>query len=198
MNLSPYYTHFGAERQSSAGKRRFFARFPANYAVDERRKGLIMESEVKNMSKHSEKAVELFRERGWNCAQSVAGAFCDATGMDMDTAKRISAPFGGGMGRLREVCGAMSGALMAMGLLCAPEDPADRAAKAEHYAMVQEFARRFRERNGSLYCRDLLQSADTRPTPSERTEQFYRTRPCERIIRSAAEILDEMLEERKG
>ncbi len=116
----------------------------------------------------------------------------------MDTAKRISAPFGGGMGRLREVCGAMSGALMAMGLLCAPEDPADRAAKAEHYAMVQEFARRFRERNGSLYCRDLLQSADTRPTPSERTEQFYRTRPCERIIRSAAEILDEMLEERKG
>ena len=127
-----------------------------------------------------------------------AGAFCDATGMDLDTAKRISAPFGGGMGRLREVCGAMSGALMAMGLLCAPEDPADRAAKAEHYAMVQEFARRFRERNGSLYCRDLLQSADTRPTPSERTEQFYQTRPCERIIRSAAEILDEMLEEWKG
>lgn len=147
------------------------------------------------MCKHSERAAELFRQRGWNCAQSVAGAFCDVTGMDLDAAKRISAPFGGGMGRLREVCGAMSGALMVLGLLCAPDDPADRAAKAEHYALVQEFARRFRERNGSLYCRELLEGPDARPEPSERTEQFYQNRPCEGIIRSAAELLDELLAE---
>lgn len=143
------------------------------------------------MSEHAMKAVKLFRENGYNCAQAVCVAFCDVTGLDERTALRISAPFGGGMGRMREVCGAVSGALMVLGLLFAPDDPTDKAAKAEHYRMVQDFAARFRERNGSIICRDLLgDKAGSGPVPDDRTEEYYRLRPCERMVYDAADLAD--------
>ncbi len=147
------------------------------------------------MENHAKRAAELFRE-GCNCAQAVFTAYCDLTGLDERTAMRIAASFGGGMGRMREVCGGVSGALMALGMLCAPDDPGDQAAKAAHYARVQELARRFRERNGSIICRELLgEKAGSGHVPEARTEEYYRMRPCERMVFDAAEILEEMLKE---
>lgn len=149
------------------------------------------------MGIYVEKAEKLFKESGWNCAQSVFVAFTDVTKMDERTALRVSASFGGGMGRMREVCGAVSGALMVLGAVFAPLDPTDRAAKAAHYALVQEFARRFREKNGSIICRELLaQPSDTNPVPEARTQQYYQKRPCALLVRDAAEIVEDLLAER--
>ena len=145
-----------------------------------------------------EKAMAYFRQ-GYNCAQAVVLAFADLTDMDEATLSRMSCSFGGGMGRLREVCGGVSGMLMVAGYLYGFSDPTDRAAKAEHYALVQEMARRFRERNGSIICRELLGGAgqDHAPTPTERTPAFYKKRPCLRMVSSAAEIMDEILREKQ-
>ena len=142
-----------------------------------------------------EKAEALFRE-GYTRSQAVVLSFEDVTGLDRETACRLSASFGGGMGRLREVCGGVSGMLMVAGYLYGFSDPTDRAAKAEHYALVQEMARRFRERNGSIICRELLgEKAGSGHVPEARTEEYYRMRPCERMVFDAAEILEEMLKE---
>lgn len=145
------------------------------------------------METHAQKAARLFRE-GMNCAQAVFAAFGDRTGFDEQTSLRLSASFGGGMGRLREVCGSVSGALMALGYLRAPLDPTDHAKKAAHYALVQEFARRFRERHTSIICREILGArAGSGHVPEKRTEEYYAMRPCERCVYDAAEILDDML-----
>ena len=147
------------------------------------------------MNDHGQRAAQLFRA-GYNCAQSVFVAYCDLTGLDEQTALRLSASFGGGMGRLREVCGGVSGALMALGMLRAPLDPTDRAAKAEHYARVQELARRFRAKHGALLCRDLLgEQAGEGFVPAERTAAYYQSRPCEGLVADAASILEDMLRE---
>ena len=148
------------------------------------------------MENHAEKAARLFRE-GCNCAQAVFTAYCDLTGLDETTAMRISSSFGGGMGRMREVCGGVSGALMALGMLGdRTDDPNDQAAKAAHYARVQQLALRFKERNGSIICRDLLGAkAGAGHVPEARTEEYYRMRPSERMVFDAAEILEEMLKE---
>ena len=145
---------------------------------------------------HAEEARKLFL-RGYNCAQAVFCAFCDETGLDLDAAARLSSSFGGGMGRLREVCGAVSGALMALGQLRGYSDPADPALKAAHYRAVQELAGRFREREGSIVCRDLLKDVPVTPggVPEARTPEFYARRPCLRLIGEAAALLDEMLGE---
>ena len=147
---------------------------------------------------HAEEAKRLFLE-GYNCAQAVFCAFCDLTGLDVDAAARMASSFGGGMGRLREVCGAVSGALLALGMLRGYDDPHDPGAKAAHYRRVQEFARRFREKNGTIVCRELLRGVPTTPggTPEPRTPEYYARRPCPRIIGEAAAILDEMLNEYK-
>lgn len=154
------------------------------------------------MGAHAEKAMKLFMEDGWNCAQAVYGAFTDVTGMDERTSMRVSASFGGGMGRLREVCGTVSGAIMVLGVLRASEDPTDLNAKAAHYALVQDFARRFKERNETIICRELLEKqgneASTAPMPDARTAEYYKKRPCVLLVRCAAEILEEMLEELKA
>ena len=143
---------------------------------------------------HAEEARRLFLE-GYNCSQAVFCAFRDVTGLDLDTAARLSSSFGGGMGRLREVCGTVSGALMALGMIRGYADPRDRDAKAAHYRLVQEYARAFREINGSIVCRDLLR--DVRVTeggvPEERTAEFYARRPCLRLAGEAAAILDRFL-----
>ena len=144
---------------------------------------------------HAEEARRLFME-GYNCAQAVFCAFCDVTGLDTDTAARLSSSFGGGMGRLREVCGTVSGALMALGCLRGYADPQDRDAKAAHYRLVQEYARLFREENGSIVCRDLLKGVPVTEggVPEARTPEFYARRPCLRLAGEAAAILDRLLE----
>lgn len=147
---------------------------------------------------HGEEAKRLFL-MGYNCAQAVFCAFCDETGLDLDTAARLSSSFGGGMGRLREVCGTVSGALMALGMIRGYADPVDPQAKAAHYRLVQEYARRFREKNGTIVCRELLKNVPITPggTPEPRTAEFYARRPCLRLAGEAAAILDDMLAEIK-
>ena len=145
---------------------------------------------------HAEEAKRLFME-GYNCAQAVFCAFRDLTGMDIDAAARLSSSFGGGMGRMREVCGTVSGALLALGILRGYDDPKDPEAKKAHYALVQEYARRFRERNGAIICRELLRDVPVTPgdTPEPRTPEFYARRPCLRLAGEAAAILEEILAE---
>jgi len=146
---------------------------------------------------HAEKAAELFIE-GYNCAQAVFGAFCDVTGIDEKSAMTISSSFGGGMGRLREVCGACTGAFMVAGILFGYDDPKDDLAKKEHYALIQDIANRFKERNNTIICRELLDgiAKDTLPTPTPRTEEYYKSRPCLRFVMDAADILDEIIKEK--
>ena len=146
---------------------------------------------------HAEKARALFLE-GYNCAQAVFCAFDDLTGLDRETSARLASSFGGGMGRMREVCGTVSGALLVLGLLCGYADPEDAKAKTDHYHLVQEFARRFREINGTIICRELLQGVKTRAgnDPEARTPEYYASRPCLRHCGEAAEIVDELLRER--
>lgn len=148
------------------------------------------------MIDHVEKARELFME-GYNCAQAVACAFCDVTGLEIDEAARMSSSFGGGLGRLRELCGTVSGAALVLGLVKGYSEPGDYEAKKAHYALVQEFARRFREANGSIVCRELLSGVEVRPgaEPEPRTPDFYKKRPCMNLAASAAGILEEMLSE---
>ena len=142
---------------------------------------------------HSERAVELFVE-GYNCAQAVAAAFGDLTGLDEKTAARMASCFGGGMGRMREVCGAVSGMLLAAGLLYGYDDPKATTEKRELYAQVQAMAGQFREELGSIVCRDLLKNPPSDPNPTPRTEQFYKDRPCARMVATAARILDAFIE----
>lgn len=132
-----------------------------------------------------------------NCAQSVAAAFCEECGFDRSTMLRLSCSFGGGMGRLREVCGAVSGMLLVAGMLYASDDPTDDDAKAKHYERVQELALKFKEKNGSIICRELLgldlEGADD-PVPSKRTEEYYQTRPCAELVEDGADILMDYIE----
>ena len=137
---------------------------------------------------------------GYSCAQAVVKAFADVTGFDGEQAMRLCSSFGGGMGRLREVCGAVSGMFIVEGLLEGYFDPTAENAqlqKAEHYKRIQELARRFKERNTSIICREILGArATTNPTPDERTPEYYKTRPCARMCGDAAEILEAFLKER--
>ncbi|MBQ6467459.1 MAG: C_GCAxxG_C_C family protein [Clostridia bacterium] len=147
---------------------------------------------------HSQEAVRLFYE-GYNCSQAVFCAFRDLTGLELDCAARLASPFGGGMGRLREVCGTMSGALLALGILKGYDNPENPEAKKEHYALVREFARRFEEKYGALRCKELLKDVPVTPggEPEARTPEFYKRRPCLKLVEGAAAILDDMLEEMK-
>ena len=142
---------------------------------------------------HVERAVELFVE-GYNCAQAVAAAFGDLTGLDEKTAARMASCFGGGMGRMREVCGAVSGMLLVAGLLYGYDDPKATKEKRELYAQVQAMAGRFREELGTIICRDLLKNPPSDPNPTPRTEQFYKERPCARMVKTAARIMEEFIE----
>ena len=143
---------------------------------------------------HSERAVELFVE-GYNCAQAVAAAFGDLTGLDEKTAAKMASCFGGGMGRMREVCGAVSGMLMVAGILYGYDDPKATKEKRELYTQVQAMAGQFREELGSIVCRDLLKNPPSDPNPTPRTEQFYKDRPCARMVATAARIMDAFIEE---
>ena len=148
------------------------------------------------MTNHAEIAKELFY-KGYNCAQSVFCAFTDVTGFDIDTSARMSSSFGGGLGRLRETCGVVSAAALVLGIAKGYDDPADYEAKKRHYALVREFAARFKEKNASVNCRELLTMAGLQPEsggePEQRSAEFYQRRPCPRLVYDAAQILDEMI-----
>lgn len=145
---------------------------------------------------HTEKAVTLFTQ-GYNCAQSVFVAFSDVTGMDKELAKRLSSSFGGGMGRMREVCGTCSAMFMIAGILYSEGTETDHSIKTEHYKRIQYLAEEFRKKHETIICRDLLKglAVTSTPTPENRTEQYYKVRPCVKFVRTAAEILDRYLEE---
>ena len=147
------------------------------------------------MSEKADKAKELFKS-GYNCSQAVLGVFCEELGLDFDTAMKISSSFGGGMGRMREVCGTVSGMFMAAGLAYSSSDSSAQN-KTEQYKIVQELAKRFKDRNGSIICRELLQGIEnsTTPTPSERTETYYKKRPCVELVGDSVEILEQYLKE---
>ncbi len=146
------------------------------------------------MSTHGDLAEKLFRE-GYNCSQAVLLAFSDVTGLDNETAAKVASGFGGGLGRMREVCGAVSGAAMVLGLVRGYSDSKDFNAKKAQYNLVQEFAKRFKEKNGSIICRELLSGVKTSKglDPEARTDTYYKKRPCPLLVRDAADILDELV-----
>ena len=150
------------------------------------------------MTDHAEIAKQLFF-KGYNCAQSVFCAFADITSYDIDTSARMSSSFGGGLGRLRETCGVVSAAALVLGIVKGYDDPADYDAKKRHYALVRDFADRFRQKNVSICCRELLTLAGCTPEsggdPEQRSADFYQKRPCPRLVYDAARILDEMLQD---
>ena len=141
------------------------------------------------MSKKTE-AASFFRE-GYNCAQSVVLAFAEEMKMDEKTAAKLSSSFGGGMGRLREVCGAVSGMFLVAGMIKGYDSPDDDAAKAAHYQLIQQLAEEFKVKNKTIICRELLnlQEGPDSFIPEKRTESYYAVRPCEKFFTDAAEIL---------
>lgn len=143
---------------------------------------------------HSEKAMDNFLN-GYNCSQSVVVAFCDVTGMTPEYAARLASSFGGGVGRMREICGAVSGMLLVAGLLYGYDTPGDDVGKKEHYALVQSLAGQFRDKEGSIICREILKNPPSDPNPTPRTAEFYAKRPCARLVALAAEILDAYIAE---
>ena len=147
-----------------------------------------------NPQERAEQAREYFTS-GYNCAQSVFLAYRDITGIDEGLAATISAPFGGGMGRLREVCGAVSGMTMVAGFIAPNSQPNDNENKKNCYATVQALAEEFRAENGSIVCRELLGLAQPKddPTPSPRTGEYYKRRPCAEYVAIAARILGEKI-----
>ena len=135
--------------------------------------------------------------QGYNCSQSIILAFEDMLPVDKTTLSMMASSFGGGMGRLREVCGSVSGMFMIAGLLYGYDGPETGQVKADHYARIQELARRFEEKHGSIVCREML-GLDVRhdvPVPEARTKEYYKKRPCAEIIGDAAEILEEYIKE---
>ena len=144
--------------------------------------------------KKGEEARCLFCD-GCNCAQAVFTAFCDETGLDKETALKLSSSFGGGMGRLREVCGAVSGMFMVAGMLKGYSDITDTTKKAGHYRLIQEMAKEFEDEFGSIVCRELLdlRKKHDDPKPSERTNEYYKSRSCADFVAFAAGIAERKL-----
>ena len=143
---------------------------------------------------HSEKAAQLFLS-GSNCALAVVVAFCDVTGLEPAFAAKMSCSFGGGMGRMREVCGAVSGMLMVAGLLYGYDTPGDDEEKRRHYALVQKLAADFKAETGSIIGREILKNPPSDPNPTPRTAEFYKTRPCARMLVLAGRVLDAYIAE---
>lgn len=149
------------------------------------------------------KARRLFKEEGYNCCQAVVLAYNDLFDIDDSTAAAMSSGFGGGMGRMREVCGSVSGMVMLAGLIAPAADPSVKVDRTRNYALVQDVAGEFRKQNGSIVCRELLglvpmgtgQAATQpeSPEPSDRTPEYYRKRPCEELVGISARIIGEKI-----
>ncbi len=152
------------------------------------------------LEERKQRAAELFCS-GYNCAQAVFASFCDVTGYEEKAALRLASSFGGGIARHRDVCGAVSGAAMVLGILYGHDEPNPELCK-DHYARVSGFLNNFAEENSSIVCRELLKltqekvKADEKePTPTKRNEEFYKERPCTRFVVSAVELLVKKIEE---
>ena len=154
-----------------------------------------MEITIENSS-YAKKAMELFRE-GYNCSQAVLLALEDKYDMDRHTALMISSSFGGGMGRLREVCGAVSGMFMVTGILYGYKDADDQDGKKNLYKIIQLLAKEFESRTGSIICRELLGlgTGKDAPIPEKRTEEYYKKRPCVELVGLAAAIMEQYIAE---
>ena len=152
-----------------------------------------------NISDKKQEKSALAREyffKGYNCSQSVAAAWCDEMGLDLKTVLKISSGFGAGIGRMREVCGAFSGAVMVLGMLYGNINGSDPKAKGENYALVQRFAKRFKEENNfdSIICREMLGlSGPDKPMPEKRTNEYYKKRPCPDLIAMSSGLLCEFV-----
>lgn len=144
---------------------------------------------------HTTEAERLFLE-GYNCAQAVFAAFRDMTGMELDAALRLASPFGGGMGKLRQTCGAVTGAFMVIGVLWG-YDTTGIPEKTALYTRVQQIAQQFEEQYRTINCTELLKGLkiDTLPVPEARTPEYYAKRPCLRFVHTAAALLDQMIAE---
>ena len=152
-----------------------------------------------DIEERTAKARRLFKEEGYNCCQAVVLAYNDVFGIDDDTAAALSSGFGGGMGRMREVCGSVSGMVMLAGLMAPAADPSVKVDRTRNYALVQEMADEFRAMNGSIVCKELLglvpmgsgaaAVAKESPEPSDRTPEYYKKRPCEELVGIAARIV---------
>ena len=155
-----------------------------------------------NIEERVEKARRLFKENGYNCCQAVVLAYNDIFGISDETAAAMSSGFGGGMGRLREVCGSVSGMVMLAGLISPASDPSNKEWRTANYALVQEMAEEFRKANGSIVCKELLglvpmgsasPAPKETPEPSDRTPEYYKKRPCEDLVGISARIVGEKI-----
>ena len=155
-----------------------------------------------DIEERTAKARRLFKEEGYNCCQAVVLAYNDHFGLDDALAASLSSGFGGGMGRMREVCGSVSGMVMLAGLIAPAADPSDKEWRTRNYALVQEVAGEFRKINGSIVCRELLglvpigssaSAPKESPEPSDRTPEYYKKRPCEELVGISARIIGEKL-----
>lgn len=158
-----------------------------------------MEVEFEIVEKtHSELAIAYFTE-GYSCSQSVFMAFRDEYDMDLETALKISSSFGAGMGRLREVCGAVTGMFMVAGMIYGYTDPKDHVSKTEHYKRIQYLAKEFEEKNHSIICRELLGlgAGKDSPVPELRTAEYYKKRPCVELVGMAADMMDTYIKEHR-
>ena len=156
-----------------------------------------------NIEERVEKAKRLFKEGGYNCCQAVVLAYNDVFGLDDQTAAALSSGFGGGMGRMREVCGAVSGMVMLAGMIRPASDPSIKDWRTANYALVQKMAGDFKALNGSIVCKELLglvqmgsgsPAPKESPEPSDRTPEYYKKRPCEELVGIAARIVGKNLE----
>lgn len=147
----------------------------------------------------ADRAEELFRQ-GYNCSQTVFATFADVVGMSVDEAAQLASPFGAGFGKLREVCGAVSGMVMVLGKLEGYSDPTDSESKKALYHLVQELCGEFEAKHGTIICRELLglKPGEDLAEPAVRTEEYYRSRPCIGACRTAAGILEEYLNKKPG
>lgn len=139
-----------------------------------------------------ERAQELFLQ-GYNCAQAVAGAFCDEMGTTLSVTVRALSGFGGGMGRLREVCGACSGMVFVLSNLKGYDKAEDQEGKKALYEIVRKGMETFKEKNGSYVCKELLGGVPAGGDPAQRTQEYYKKRPCVELVGDAAEICEKLL-----
>ena len=157
-----------------------------------------------NIEERVIKAKRLFKEEGYNCCQAVVLAYNDIFGIDDEVAAAMSSGFGGGMGRMREVCGSVSAMVMLAGLIVPATDPAVKVDRTRNYALVQDMAGQFKAMNGSIVCKELLglvpmgssQAVPSEsPEPSDRTPEYYKKRPCEELVGISARIVGEKIAE---
>lgn len=149
------------------------------------------------MNKHEEKACRLFSE-GYNCAQAVTAAFSEEIGMSEKQAAKLASAFGGGMGGQREICGAVSGMYIILGILYGYDDAKADEAKKKIYSQVQKLSAEFKEEYKTIICRELLGiEGAQKPEPAPRSPELYAQRPCLAFVASAARILSEFIDENK-